>query len=530
VDTGRLGIPVYMSMCGPGAAQIMPVRKQMGKGASADQAMASALMELVERYSFFSFWQTTGPEMTWSEAEKTWGRDLISLDCLAKAAHSKDTDQLGRILDLVPWRFAPVTDFSTMKQIMAPVDLFRSLNEFNGSSAGNTLVEAVLQGACELVERHVCVLAEQKRPALPTIDLQSCTDPVLKNLIRAFEARGIQILLKNFSLGLPAPTVAAVAMDPSTFPHSSEIVYTAGTATDPQKACIRALTEIAQLAGDFCTSSVYEASGLPKLLAPEETAWLKQGPVRPVSSLPSLAHQDMAQELSILARKLSDLNFSLLALDLTHPVLDLPAVYTMIPGFQFRERDPHASAGMFVARKLVEQHCGPRAEIGLTMLEELDPGAHYIPFSRAMNHLNQENFGQAAREFAQAEEVQPDDATRAMAAFYQAYALTREELWADALPHLDRALELDPDSREYFNLRGVCRFKAHAFEAAARDFARALSLDKGSAMDWANLGMCLKKTGKAGEAAEHLARALELDPELEFARRALEELRFASNP
>ena len=56
VDTGRLGIPVFVSQCGPGARKIMPTRKQMGKGASPEQAEASALMELVERFSYFSFW------------------------------------------------------------------------------------------------------------------------------------------------------------------------------------------------------------------------------------------------------------------------------------------------------------------------------------------------------------------------------------------------------------------------------------------------------------------------------------------
>ena len=34
VDVGRLGIPVYMSICGGLARSLMPTRKQMGKTAS----------------------------------------------------------------------------------------------------------------------------------------------------------------------------------------------------------------------------------------------------------------------------------------------------------------------------------------------------------------------------------------------------------------------------------------------------------------------------------------------------------------
>ena len=47
IDVGRLNIPVYLSVCGNDARRCMPTRKQMGKGASLQQAEASALMELV---------------------------------------------------------------------------------------------------------------------------------------------------------------------------------------------------------------------------------------------------------------------------------------------------------------------------------------------------------------------------------------------------------------------------------------------------------------------------------------------------
>ena len=46
VDVDRLGIPVYLSVCGADARRVMPTRKQMGKGSSPAQAQASALMEL----------------------------------------------------------------------------------------------------------------------------------------------------------------------------------------------------------------------------------------------------------------------------------------------------------------------------------------------------------------------------------------------------------------------------------------------------------------------------------------------------
>ena len=57
IDNGRLDIPVFFSTCGHDAREVIGTRKQMGKGATPTQAEASAVMELVERFSFFSFYK-----------------------------------------------------------------------------------------------------------------------------------------------------------------------------------------------------------------------------------------------------------------------------------------------------------------------------------------------------------------------------------------------------------------------------------------------------------------------------------------
>ena len=85
-----------------------------------------------------------------------------------------------------------------------------------------------------------------------------------------------------------------MAYDPSTFPKKSEIIWTAGTAPDPQKALNRALTEVAQLAGDFNTGSNYVASGLPKFKILEETDFIMNSPQkRNIRQLPNLAHENI---------------------------------------------------------------------------------------------------------------------------------------------------------------------------------------------------------------------------------------------
>ncbi|MEW5773453.1 MAG: YcaO-like family protein [Thermodesulfobacteriota bacterium] len=527
VDTGRLGVPVFLAVCGEDARRVMPTRKQMGKGASADQARASALMELAERYSFFSFWayEDRFARLTWSQAAARYGEALIPVDeIIASVNDAASPEQAREILDLVRWRFAPALDIAQGREVFLPLDWFKKLNEFNGSSAGNSSEESILQGLCELVERHVCAVIDRERPTLPTIDPANCADPVLKELLDAFARNGIKVWLKDFTLGLPAPTVGALAYDPATFPARSEIVFTAGTASSPAKAAIRALTEVAQLAGDFSTGANYEASGLPKFTDPAQFAWLAAGPEVPLSSLPGFERPDILEELKLLATGLKAAGFPTYSVDTTHPGLGVAANYNLAPGFAFRERSPRASLGLFAGRILAEESYPEEARKGLDVIAEVYPDAPYLDFFEGLVALREEDLDRAAALFAVSEGAQEDDEDRALAAFYQAYALTRKERWAEAATHLDRAVALCPEVKEYFNLRGVAAFKDKNYAAAAQDFKAALDLDSGSAMDLANLGLCYKFMGDGPKALHCLGNALELDPSLDFARRHLEDI------
>lgn len=534
IDNGRLDIPVFLSVCGEDAKQIMPVRKQMGKGASPAQAEASALMELMERYAFFSYWERLpgACSASWDEAEALFKEELMPLEDLVAACKESLTPEAARrVMNLRRWTFVPAALLGERAgehvRRYVPLDLFRQLGEFNGSSAGNTPVESILQGACELVERHVCCLADREQPELPTIDTSpgSLADPLLAELLEKFRNCGIKVVLKDFSLGMPVPTVAALAWDPATFPARSEIVFTAGTATAPAKAAVRALTEVAQLAGDFNSAACYEASGLPKYAVLEQTAWLRNGPVVSLDSLPSAETDDMLDELANLVAGLKQQGFNYYVVDITNPATQVPAHYGIVPGFAFRERDKNASLGLFAGRIICEEADPETTEAALAVLGEVYPGGHFIPFFRGMSALYAGDGAAARAFFAHAEPLQPGNDAKALAAFYSGYSHTLEQDWAAALPALDRAALLCPDMKEYLNLRGVCLFKLERYAEAAENFRTVLErLDKGSAMDIMNLGMCCDRLGDHEEARRCLKTALSLDPGLEAARRRLEEL------
>jgi ribosomal protein S12 methylthiotransferase accessory factor len=527
IDTGRLGIPVFMSMCGPKAKEVMPTRKQMGKGATPAQAQASALMELAERYSFFRYWRDLNalPKYTWSEAEARWPGTVLPIGQILQSVDEQLPEELAReLMDLLQWHFVPVTRLDTGQECMAPLEWFKKINEFNGSSAGNCPEESILQGVCELVERHVCALADRGRLETPSLDAQGFDDPVLRELWAAFASQGVHVLLKDFSLGLPVPTVAALAHDPATFPEHSEIVFTAGTATTPAKAAIRALTEIAQLAGDFETRSNYEASGLPKFTDLDQTAWLRRGPLTGLDTLPDLGSVDIYQELTQLCGLLAASGHQAYSADITDPVLAVPAHYSFIPGFQFRERARNPSMGLFIGRVLAEDADCQEAFSGLQRLSQIYEGAAFPLFFQGLAAMRQGDLPRAVSLLARGEQGLDDPEDQALAAFYQGYALTRGENWQAAITHLDRAIALCPDVKEYFNLRGVARFKLREYSIAELDFQQALDLDGGSAMDWANMGLCAKYLGRRDEAARMLQTALSLDPGLEFATTHLRDL------
>lgn len=528
VDNGRLDIPVFLSIAGTAARIHMPTRKQMGKGATRDQAEASAVMELMERYGFFTFWDRAENmfEGTWSEAERRFGTELLPIGEILKSVHDKGGEkEAGAALDLLRWKFFPVLEVESGRTVYAPLDWFKKLSEFNGSSAGNTAAESILQGACELVERHVCCVAEDMRKPLPSIDQANIDDEILMGLLARFSHNGIKVLLKDFSLDMPVPTVAALAYDPATFPETSEIVYTAGTAACPVKAAIRALTEVAQLAGDFNSGACYEASGLPKYGALQDIAWLEAGETVKLASLPSILADDFLDELMTLAHGLKKMDYTLYSLDTTNPETQVHSHYSFAPGFRFRERDKNASVGLFVGRILVEEKPDDEAAAGLAALEKLYPGAHYLPFFKGLLAMNQGEAEEALRLFAQAEPMQPEADAKGLAAFYHAYVLTGLGEWVAALPALERAVAYCPEMKEYFNLRGVANYKLQNYAEAARDFEYVIKrLDKGSVMDIANLGVCHKYMGNKSKAAHYLAAALEIEPGLEFARRHLEEL------
>ncbi|KJS01151.1 MAG: hypothetical protein VR65_10620 [Desulfobulbaceae bacterium BRH_c16a] len=529
IDNGRLDIPVYFSVCGEDAKALTGTKKQMGKGASPIQAEASACMELAERFSFFSYKSNPGNFLNGDYASMVKaGYPVLSLEYLLDSVHDtrSSVELLSQLLENIPMQWAWGTNITRGEDVLIPFSWFFAINEFNGPSAGNTLEEAALQGICEIVERHVCSVINHQKTVTPRIEPDSVQDSVAKELLGKFKAQNIELYLNDFSLDTGICTVGALAIDRSTFPGKSEIVYTAGTTPDPEKALIRAITEVAQLAGDFNTDSNYVASGLPKPLSMEEVEYLTDTPDSiTIKEMATLSDNNIRVEIENCIDSLKNIGMEVLMIDVTHAGLDIPALYTIIPGAHFRERSMIKDVGLFAAKLMVERITDPELlDEKLNQMEKLLPEAYYLEFYRGRNFSDMGFPETALLHFDRTLAMQPEAEDLPYIFSYMGKCLKDLEKYDEAIEMLGKGLALDEERPDMHNTLGVCFFKTQEYEKAIKHFQRAVDLNPASGIDYANLGVNYNKLGNTALAAEFLTLALTLDPGLGFARELLADI------
>lgn len=532
IDKGRLGIPVYISRYTPKAAGLTHTRKQMGKGATPAQAEASAIMELAERYSLFSFHEAGNYNV---RAELSNDIDVIPCEELLQslnwhttatsAAHmNRELSNIRALIECFPMRWVKAFRPDKNRFFHVPWSWFWQINEYNGSAAGNCREEAAIQAICEVVERHVCAIISRERLTTPLIDPGSVKDLTARGLLDKFAAKGIQVVLKDFSLNTGIPTIGAIAWDPSTYPKTSEIVYTAGTAPHPERALIRCLTEVAQLAGDFDTEGRYVESGLPKFATHEEAAYvLEFDKICCINELPDISSDNFRIEIENACASLQKIGIPVYLVDVSHERLGIPVVYAILPGNHFRERAFQIAPAFHMARLTATMQPEQAVECLLHM-QRLYPDDYFIHFylGYARERLNM--YELAIEHYRDALASNPDLNELASIYCHMGNALKEIQQFDEAITTLNQAKSLNPTLKEIYNLLGYCHYKKGEYAAALEAFEKAIELDPTSATDYANIGINLAAMGMKAPAAKWLEMALELEPELHWAREKLNNL------
>lgn len=521
IDNGRLDIPVYFSICGEDARQIIGNKKQMGKGSTPAQSQASACMELAERFSFFSFLRddTNFLEGDYAAMEAA-GYPVLPVETLLASVHDTKfaPSLLRELLAGLPLKWTWARRLTDDAEVLVPFSWFYAINEFNGTSAGNTYEEAVMQGLSEVVERHVCALITREHLQTPRIDPASITDPVAVDLLAKFQRNGIELYLNDFSLNTGIPTIGVLAWDPATFPETSEIVYTAGTTPDANKALIRALTEVAQLAGDFNTSANYVASGLPKPQSLAEVDYIAHAPESiTLSQVADVKDADIYQEVRNCVSRLKNIGMEVLVVNTTHPQLQIPAVYTIMPAAHFRERAMGGNAVLFAAKLAAELLDGGALEEKLADMQRLVPTAYALPFYRG-RHFYEHGLAEAALAcFDEALQLEPAAEDLPYLYSYSGCCLRDMERYDAAIDALRQGLVYDEERPDMYNTLGVCQYKTGHFADAAASFQRAVELNPASAIDFANLALNQEHLGENTQAIANYEIALSQDPCIAFA-------------
>jgi oxazoline/thiazoline synthase len=231
-----------------------------GKGSTAEQGEASALMEAIERYSGIfqgDEIRTTKRFTDFAEGEAIKPNDvLLFSDAQYLARHSHDHDETQP----APDPFDPSAKIEWSPVFSLRDNCFRhvptSLSYFfysgpapfqadsNGCAAGNTLQEAIVQGFLELVERDSYAIWWYNRSQRAEVDLNAFEDSYVQDIRTQFADAGRKLWVLDVTSDLGVPTYVAIMHWMQN--GQENIEFGSGAHFDPRIAVLRALTELSQ--------------------------------------------------------------------------------------------------------------------------------------------------------------------------------------------------------------------------------------------------------------------------------------------
>ncbi|WP_020681143.1 OsmC domain/YcaO domain-containing protein [Marinobacterium rhizophilum] len=234
-----------------------------GKGATKESALCSALGEFIERLNcnFFYNDQYFGEEIANREfvhfPDEKWfkpgPKDELPneiLDDYCLEIYNPDGELRGsNLIDTNSGKVErgicslPFVRQSDSEVVYFPSNLIENLFLSNGMSAGNTLYEAQVQCLSEIFERAVKRQIIEEEIALPDVPVQVLEKyPNILEGIKALEAQGFPVLVKDASLGGLFPVACVTLMNPRT----GGVFASFGAHPCLEVALERSLTELLQ--------------------------------------------------------------------------------------------------------------------------------------------------------------------------------------------------------------------------------------------------------------------------------------------
>ena len=228
-----------------------------GKGSTAEQGEASALMEAIERYS--GIFQGDEIRMTRRFTDFPPGDAILPNDVLlfsdaqTLADHTHETQPAPPPFDpaaRIEW--SPVWSLRDQRFKYLPTSLLYFFYsgpaafpaDSNGCAAGNTLEEAIVQGFLELVERDSYAIWWYNRSQRTEVDLSQFDDSYVRDLQSQLAETGRKLWVLDITSDLGVPTYVAILHWMQN--GQENIEFGSGAHFDKRIALLRALTELNQ--------------------------------------------------------------------------------------------------------------------------------------------------------------------------------------------------------------------------------------------------------------------------------------------
>jgi ribosomal protein S12 methylthiotransferase accessory factor len=335
-----------------------------GKGATPVQARVGALGEAMERHCG----HLQGDEPIRRAALRELGEDAVHPDSVQlydprqygdrhrwNAEHSHFHHVADPFEEDAEIEWTPVWSLTARRHRLLPTSLLYygtaqlAAGRFchahsNGTAAGGSLEDAVLQGFLELVERDAVALWWYNRTAQPGLDLDSFADPWIGELREVHASLHREVWALDLTTDLGIPVFAALSR--RTDKPAEDIVLGFGAHFDPRLALRRALAETNQLLPpvlDARPDGTGYALGDPRTLdwmrtaRADEQPYLRPDPAaRPVrpADHPYVPRADLLEDVVAAEDIVARAGLELLVLDQTRPDVGLPVVRVIVPGLR----------------------------------------------------------------------------------------------------------------------------------------------------------------------------------------------------
>jgi oxazoline/thiazoline synthase len=325
-----------------------------GKGSTAEQGEASALMEAIERYS--GIFQGDEIRKARRVTDFPSGDAILPNDVLLFSdaqlrdwMPAEDPDGQSSTPALfdrsaeIEW--SPVWSLRDKRFKYVPTSLLyffykgpgQIYADSNGCAAGNTIEEAIVQGFLELVERDAYAIWWYNKLCRPQVDLGQFNDSYVRDLQTQLAETGRRLWVLDVTSDLGIPSFVAIM---HWVQNSQEnIEFGSGSHFDARIALLRAMTELNQF---LSIGLMGGGTGEKSSLDGSTPLSLRDHPFLTPSDKPAIqpdfgskvGHLSSREQVAACVRLAKRKGLDFLVLNQTRPDIDVPVVRVIVPGMR----------------------------------------------------------------------------------------------------------------------------------------------------------------------------------------------------